>query len=275
MMDADWLSRALAPEVVIPTLITVIFGVVAIWYARRGPVIKARQRDLAISVRRKEVFLPPIVRVDEFNLQFRGKPVTHVAEYRFVVANTGYEPIVKSDYDEPIALKFERSGGIFDYKATICSPKNLKVDLSFDNADNSIVLAPVLLNPGDFVCIDFVATNRPNLNCTGRIRGIISFETLRGGVYDSRSTTDPLVFVLSGLLIATMPLWGQIFVRSDIKSSFEPQLDWGMLVFVVFGMIIVYGGIWMYRRLDFLRQARYLGGGTEELFLFGENENIK
>ena len=83
------------------------------------------------------------------------------------------------------------------------------------------------------------------------------------------------MFVLSGLLIATMPLWGQIFVRSDIKSSFEPQLGWGMLVFVVFGMIIVYIGIWMYRRLGFLRQARYLGGGTEELFLFGENENIK
>lgn len=94
-MDANWLSRALAPEVVIPTLITLIFGIAAIWYARRRPVIKARQRDLAISVRRKEVFSPPIVRMDEFNLQFRGKPVTHAAEYCFVVANTGYEPIAQ------------------------------------------------------------------------------------------------------------------------------------------------------------------------------------
>lgn len=75
--------------------------------------------------------------------------------------------------------------------------------------------------------------------------------------------------------MATMPLWGQILVRSDIKSSFEPQLNWGTLVFVVIGLIIVYGGIWIYRRFGFLRQARYLGGGTEELFLFGENENIK
>lgn len=274
-MDANWLSRALAPEVVIPALITLILGTVAIWYARRGPVIKARQRDFAISVRRKEVFSPPIVRVEEFNLQFRGKPVTNVAEYRFVVANTGYEPIIKSDFDEPIALKFEGGGEIFDYKATICSPKNLKVDLRFDKADNSIVLAPVLLNPGDFICIDFVATNRPNLNCNGRIRGIISFETLRGGVYDRGSTLDPLTFVLFGLLIAAMPLWGQIFVRSDIKSSFEPRLDSVSLVIVVIGVIIVYGGIWLYRRLSFLRQARYLGGGTEELFLFGDVENIK
>ena len=274
-MDATWWSRALGPEVVIPTLITVIFGIAAIWYARCGPVIRARQRDFAISVQRRDVVEPPVLRLNEFDLQFRGKPFTHVGEYRLVFGNTGLEPIVKSDFDQPIALKIAGSGDVYDCTATICRPKNLKINVSFDKGHKSIVVAPVLLNPGDFVCVDFIATNRPNFNFTARIRGIISFGTLRGGVYDRGSTIDSLLFVLAGLLIATMAWWVPFTMRSDLISQFQPRADWYSLFFPIMGISIVYVGIWLYRSWAFLRQARYLGGGTEELFAFGVNENIK
>ena len=85
-MDLNWWSRALGPEIIIPTLVALFFGVLATCYARRGPVPRKRQRDFSAALRRLEIFKQPALRTNEFYFTFRGQPVSQVAEYRFIFA---------------------------------------------------------------------------------------------------------------------------------------------------------------------------------------------
>ncbi len=265
-MDASWWSRALGPEVVIPTLLALGLGMVTIWYARRGPVPRERQRDFATSMRGVEIFEQPVLRTDEFQFLFRGQPVSQVAEYRFIFANTGYEPIVKEDFDEPIQLKFDGDGAVFDCQAAICRPPNLKIDVSFDTERKLIVVAPLLLNPGDFASVDFILTNRPKIRSGGRIKGIKSFGALAGGTYDWNSMLIPCMFILFGLLVTTMPWWVFLMVRSEYEHLFR-KLHWMNYSQVVLGLGVMYGGLKMFRSWAYLYRARYLGRGTEGIFI--------
>ena len=55
-METSWWNRAFAPEVVIPSVLTLIVGFCAVWYARQGPVPRTRQRDFAVSLRQIKIF---------------------------------------------------------------------------------------------------------------------------------------------------------------------------------------------------------------------------
>ena len=102
-METSWWNRAFASEVVIPSVLTLIVGFCAVWYARQDPVPRKRQRDFAVSLRQIKIFEQPVTRTNEF--AFRGKPVCEVAQYRLVFANTGYEAIVRKDFDQPLTLQ--------------------------------------------------------------------------------------------------------------------------------------------------------------------------
>ena len=267
-MNEDWWNRVLAPEMIVPALI----GVIALWYAHRGPLPRDRQRDFATSVQSIEIFDQPVLRTNEFHSLFRGYPVIQVAEYRFIFANTGHEAIVKEDFDEPIHLEIDGDGEVFDCKAAVCNPSNLKIDVHFDTKRRLIVVAPLLLNPGDFASIDFIATNQPQLRKGGRIKGVKAFGALKGGAYDRSFMTEPFLFVFAGLVIATMPWWTPLAVRSEYANSFQPKADGWTFGFFFFGLAVAFVGIKMFRSWAFFRRARYLGPGTEGVFVLEARE---
>ena len=273
-MDISWWNRALAPEVVAPSVLTLIFGLWAIWYARRGPVPRARQRDFAVSLRQIKIFEQPIIRTNEFQFSFRGKSVSQVAQYRLVFANTGYEPIVKKDFDQPLTLSLKGDGDVFDCIKAVCRPPDLNAEVHFDKEINSIVIAPLLLNPGDFGSVDFIATNRPETRIGVRIRGINAFFPLTGGVYDSYPTTFPLMFFIVGMGIATIPWWGQYTIRDEYRHLFQPRADWSSFIFLFFGLIVMLAAIKIFRSTATLRRARYLGRGTESVFFMNVQEPL-
>lgn len=262
-MDANWWSRAFGPEVVIPALL----GLLAIWYARRGPVPRERRRDFATSLRCMKIFEQPVSRTNEFHISFRGQPVSQVAEYRFVFANTGDEPISKEDFDDPILLGIGGDGEVFDCKVAVCRPSDLKIDVRFDTERRLIVVAPLLLNSGDFASVDFIATNRPQIWKGGRIKGVKTFGVLAGGAYDWSSMISPCMFLVTGLLIATMPWWIPLTVRSEYAHLFQTRADWMTYSYALLGIGIMYGGVKMFRSWASLRRARYLGPGTEGVFV--------
>ena len=271
-MDVSWWNRALAPEVVIPSVLALIVGLCAVWYARRGPVPGERQRDFAVSLRQIKIFVQPVTRTDEFEFTFRGKSVCEVAQYRLVFANTGYEAIVRKDFDQPLTLQLEGNGDVFDCAKAVCRPAELNVEVHFHKESNSLVIAPLLLNPGDFGSVDFITTNRPETRIGVRIRGINAFHPLTGGIYDSYPTTFPATLFIVGIVVASMPWWGRLLVKDEYRELFKPRADWSSFMFLIFGLIVMLVAVKMYRSTASLRRARYLGHGTEPVFFMTEKE---
>lgn len=276
-MNVNWWNNSLGPETlisVISLVATVFFGVLATWYARRGPVPRERQRDFSISLVRLEIFRQPDIFTSDFQFVFRGAPVSHVTVYRFIFSNTGKEPIVKEDFGEPIHLCVKGTGEIFDCKASFCSPSNLKINVQYDAALRRIVVAPLLLNQGDFASVDFIATNQSDIHPEGRIKGIKVFGALKGGTYDWNSFTMPLQFVFCGFLIGTMHWWVALTMRSDYIHLLRSQADWLTYGTIIAGVGVMCIGIYMFRSWVTLRRARYLGLGTEDVFSLKANENF-
>ena len=68
-MNVNWWNNSLGPETLISVIslaATVFFGVLATWYARRGPVPRERQRDFSISLVRLEIFRQPDIFTSDF-----------------------------------------------------------------------------------------------------------------------------------------------------------------------------------------------------------------
>ena len=74
-----------------------------------------------------------------------------------------------------------------------------------------------------------------------------------------------------GLFIA-MPWWAPLTVRSEYSHLVQNRADWFTFFSVLFGLVMMYGAIKMFRSLAFLRHARYLGRGTEAVFLMDAKE---
>lgn len=265
-MNAAWWARVAAPEILVPMLVAIFLGGLGIWYARRGPVKSDRQRDLSTSMRLLRVYEHPLRLSKDFACQFRGVQVRQVACYRYFFANTGHEPIVRTDFDSPLQLAIGGTGHVFDCKAAVCRPAGLPVQVSYNIDSRRIVIEPLLLNPGDFGSIDFIATDSPEITESGRIRGIKGFASLMYGTLDRFTVTFPWTLVCAGILVAAMP-WFVSPKLPDGTSMPPDEAGWFHLATALLGLLVAGGGISLFQSWRSLRRARYLGPNTEPHFM--------
>jgi len=251
-----------------------ILGLVATWYARRGPVPSDRQRDFAITIQRLVIFEQPIRRVEEFQFLFRNERVHQVAEYRVIFANTGHEPIVKEDFDEPLRLRVEgETCKVYDCRPAVCRPYDLTLNVTLEADGKHIAVAPLLLNPGDFASFDFIVTNRPTniRRAAGRIRGISTLRTLAPGTFDWFAVWFPIVLITMGLVVMTTPWWLELFGGDQLRVVRPSGVsDWPRYSLLPLGLVLFVGGSRLLRSWNTLREARYLGKGTERVFVLDD-----
>ena len=127
------------------------------------------------------------------------------------VANTGTEPIKESDYSEPIRVTMSQSASIGEVTVQETRPDAIPL-LPTVSASNQVVLAKVLLNPGDQAVFRILAINNDStLGITARIVGISALD-VQSILVERKDTTAvrwdfvallvaPLVLVLMAALI--------------------------------------------------------------------------
>lgn len=101
---------------------------------------------------------------------------------RVKLENTGNISIKKSDFDDQYPLTINLSGGSLVENLNItASSEYLMNSLNIHGYDTSIVFSPAIIEPKDFVVVNFLVLGKesepPTLRLDGKIAGIKSFKT--------------------------------------------------------------------------------------------------
>lgn len=97
------------------------------------------------------------------------------------IENTGNTSIKKSDFDDKFPLTINISGGNLVENINItASSEYLMQSLNIHGGDTKIVLSPAIIEPKDFVIINFLILGKesdpPSIKLDGKIAGIKSFK---------------------------------------------------------------------------------------------------
>jgi hypothetical protein len=145
------------------------------------------------------------------------------------IENTGNQPVLESDYVNPITFISTQAGEIADASITDMTPSN--IDLKINKiASDKAVLAPVLLNPGDKATIRFalLANNSDDvlhgMRIDGRIVGISNIELTLPSTDEPNKLLVAFVSAILGALLtklipAIYSLIGNLFRKVDARIS--------------------------------------------------------
>ena len=109
----------------------------------------------------------------KLKILFKGKAVTKVYLVIIKLSNLGNVPITSSDYEKPVRFKFHKGSKILTAEIAERSPKNLTVSFTFD--ETIVKLEPALLNSGDYISLQFLASGLDSslpIDVDGRIAGV-------------------------------------------------------------------------------------------------------
>jgi hypothetical protein len=90
---------------------------------------------------------------------FCNEQIENVSVVQVKVENSGNQPIVKADYDEPIKLIFPLQTTV--EKAEALKPPLSNTKMQVEPEQNNATLLPTLFNPGDRVTIRILLLNMP------------------------------------------------------------------------------------------------------------------
>jgi len=154
--------------------IGVIIAVIATFVAIYGNKIQKVQKSLSYDL----LTLAPLL---TFGDKLKGKlqiiydgtliENAHVAIFR--IYNSGNQPIISSDYVEPLSISFGENAKILDTE--ILSAKPNELELQFEVKTSKITFVPTLLNVGDSFLLRVLLTHpnhKPSLTVHSRIIGI-------------------------------------------------------------------------------------------------------
>jgi ABC-type amino acid transport system permease subunit len=91
---------------------------------------------------------------DKIQLLYDGKPVNNVNLIIIKITNSGNIPIIRTDYERPIAFYFDSKSKVLDAEVIKTVPDDLKIKLNTSN--DKIILEPVLLNEADSLTLKII-----------------------------------------------------------------------------------------------------------------------
>jgi len=202
-------------------ILSVVLTGVAIYagydiYNRTRPVKRLVVKIIAII---------PVVDVNpeasgDITIFYKGQLVENVALVQIQLSNTGNQPILPSDFIEPISFQFQSDAEIADVSVTDSNPPNIGMVIS-KTSDYQAEVTPVLLNPGDTVTIRFamVANERYAFNLGTEVRGrIVGIKSIELAVAPelSKAPSNPRNDLSTILIAIAVPI--AIFILTNILS---------------------------------------------------------
>lgn len=109
-----------------------------------------------------------------------GVPVTDAHLIVFALKNSGNAPVRPVDFQKPALFRFEAKSRVLSVEIAKRIPNNIEAEVSFD--ENSATLAPMLLNPGEYLVLQALVSGRdPTVTCDLRVEGISALRQVRRG----------------------------------------------------------------------------------------------
>jgi hypothetical protein len=204
-----------------------------------------------------KLFLP-VLSIDEkekgdFHVLFKDQEIHDLFLISICVVNSGNMPITTQDYEKPVTFIFGETSRVYSAEVISTQPKDLIVELSIK--DNSVTLAPLLLNSGDMIEIKSLVTS-PDMDkfkSEGRVIGVKEIVEKR------INTNRSMGWAVIGIMIMGLSLIGMLITRPifDLRNL-QPLAPFWILAFI--GGVIAISGI---------TRAIYLRGLDKYLTMLG------
>jgi hypothetical protein len=147
-----------------------IFGIIAILISLVIFFLQRSKKSLAYEVvTSSPLFTAKEEIKEDLEVYFKKKLVKDVQLIILKVKNDGNQPILKTDFDEPLKFIFDNNSEVLTAEI-ISKTESLTIALLVNN--NEITINPSLLNSGDFFEIKVVNSQESDVKCEGRVVGI-------------------------------------------------------------------------------------------------------
>lgn len=142
--------------------IGIVVGIVAIWATYDVFHQTQKFKDLQI-VTLADTSLVEINNdvYSDIKISYTGRKVTNLSLLQLKIESIGTEPILLADYTEPIVVSFPKQAEIIESVIVDSEPRNINAQVTLEN--NSVIIEPVLLNPGDRFVVKLIVANIPPL----------------------------------------------------------------------------------------------------------------
>jgi len=94
----------------------------------------------------------------ELEVVLNGETVDDPVIVSVRMGNTGDRAILSSDFHEPLTVQLLGSQRIVSATVTSSRPSDLKPQLSVDDDESRVVISPTLINPGDLIELQVIAS---------------------------------------------------------------------------------------------------------------------
>lgn len=135
------------------------------------------------------------------------------------IGNTGVLPILAVDYEVPLAIELDGAKTVLA-QVVDSDPQDLPITVTVE--DDKCILQPALLNSGDWVTVQFLATGsffRSKVKVTGRISGV---REIRLGKIGEEKTRDRW-WILGKWVFAGQIVWWIVILTSLINFGAWPE----------------------------------------------------
>ena len=154
--------------------ITIASVAVPVWLWQ----IDLSSKSLTLTVKSTAELQPKgIDSLDGIQLSVDGKTLDSPYVSVLELSNSGSRPIVTSDFEGPIRISTESPSKLVKVRPTSSTPLSLEPALSL--AEGTVLLQPLLLNPGDTIRITAVATGaKPAFTARARAAGVTELKVI-------------------------------------------------------------------------------------------------
>jgi hypothetical protein len=113
------------------------------------------------------------VKEGNIKILYKDQKVNEIALLILYIKNYGKIPIVKEDFDLPMQFNFSENCNVLSAEVIKTLPEKINVEVITNQ--NSIVIKPLLINPGDIIVFKILTSKLDDsLNVFSRIKGITS-----------------------------------------------------------------------------------------------------
>lgn len=202
--------------------------------ARKGALAYEMESSLMVTVKK------PLT--GQLEVRFAGVIVREPRLVRLKLANVGHTAIRTTDFESPVAIRFPSGTVVLTAEAISVNPPDL--DSTVSTSDNTVLIPPRLLNPGDWIELHIFADGPTHpLSIACRIAGVTAIQRDSGLSFKRRD------FIYFGIFDLTIVVLGvQVAFRTD------------HLPFYLLASVLIVGGTLLV--FDYLRQlTRYMRHG--------------
>lgn len=188
---------------------------------------------------------PELDEAEEIKIFVKGLQVSAVSLLLLRIKNTGNQPIISTDYEEPIEISFHNY--ILSHKIENVVPEDLKVNLplklespgTVDPSYSSFNIEPLLLNSGDTIDISVLIEGEAanNLQIKGRIIGVKHIKEIPSGLLLKSISRGDILLVIIAMYLANLLNLLEIFGLSTSNST---KILVSFFVIFVFAIVIYF-----------------------------------